>query len=92
VLFDPRADDGYCVFIHDARPGKHCPPESPNPRDALISRDRGGADAYGGEYGPYVIDAFTRGEAGRQSTIYFTLSTWNPYQVVLMKASLTRRH
>lgn len=90
VLFDPRADQGYCVFIHDARPRSHCPPGSPNPRDSLISRGHGGADAYGGEYGPYVIDAFTRGDGNGRTTIYFTLSTWNPYQVVLMKARLER--
>jgi uncharacterized protein DUF4185 len=90
VLFDPRSAGGYCVFIHDAHPERDCPPGSPNPGDALILRDQGGANAYGGEYGPYVIDAFTRGDSSGRTTIYFTLSTWNPYQVVLMKASLTR--
>jgi hypothetical protein len=90
LLFDPRVDGGYCVFMHDAHPEKHCPPGSPNPGDALITRDQGGANAYGGEYGPYVIDAFTRGDPSGRTTIYFTLSTWNPYQVVLMKAGLTR--
>jgi hypothetical protein len=88
VLFDPRADHGYCVFMHDSRPERHCPPGSPNPSDNLVSRDRG-AGSYGGEYGPYVIDAFTRGDtAKRATTVYFTLSTWNPYEVVLMKAGL----
>lgn len=83
LLFDPRVDGGYCEFIHDQMP---CPPGSPNPRDDLRA---GGTDAYGGEYGAYMIDAFTRGNAEtRVTTIYFTMSTWNPYQVVLMKSTL----
>ena len=88
VLFDPRADHGYCVFLHDEYPEKHCPPDSPNPFDNLVSRDHG-SNQYGGEYGPYVIDALTRGSTtDRKTTIYFTMSTWNPYAVVLMKATL----
>ncbi len=88
VLFDPRRDHGYCEFMHDREPAQHCPPGSPNPQDQLIARS-GGDDAYGGEYGPYVIDAFTRGNReDRSTTIYFTMSTWNPYEVVLMRAQL----
>jgi hypothetical protein len=87
-LFDPRAEHGYCEFIHDREPARHCPPGSPNPNDHLIARS-GGPDAYGGEYGPYLIDAFTHGSLeDRTTTIYFTLSTWNPYEVVLMKSTL----
>jgi hypothetical protein len=90
VLFDPRADHGYCVFIHDEDPEKHCARGSPNPSDDLISRDHG-SRSYGGEYGSYVIDGLTRGDVTHRTTIvYFTLSTWNPYQVVLMKSTLTR--
>jgi len=37
-----------------------------------------------------MIDSFTEGDNG-MSTIYFTLSTWNPYTVVLMKADLELR-
>jgi Domain of unknown function (DUF4185) len=88
VLFDPRADGGYCEFIHDRQPAEHCAPGSPNPQDALIARG-GGPDAYGGEYGPYMIEAFTRGNTqDKTTTVYFTMSTWNPYEVVLMRATL----
>lgn len=91
VLFDPRADHGYCVFMHDEHPERDCPQGSPNPRDDLVSRDHG-SNQYGGEYGPYVIDAFTRGSVkAHQTTIYFTMSTWNPYAVVLMKSTLAER-
>lgn len=91
VLFEPRADHGYCVFIHDEHPERDCPPGSPNPGDELITREHGSA-AYGGEYAPYVIEAFTRGDRRQRRTrIYFTLSTWNPYTVMLMSAQLSTR-
>jgi hypothetical protein len=41
----------------------------------------------GGEYAPYVIQRFTTG-APNTTTIYYTLSTWNPYQVHLLKTTL----
>jgi hypothetical protein len=91
ILFDPRRDNGYCYFIHDHEPA-NCPRETNNPQDDLVSRPLGAA-SYGGEYGAYVIDAYTKGDSKmRTSTIYFTLSTWNPYQVVLMKSTLIAQH
>jgi hypothetical protein len=37
----------------------------------------------------FLNDAFTRGSAvNRTTTIYYTMSTWNPYAVVLMKSTL----
>lgn len=47
----------------------------------------------GGESGPYLIDRYTRGIEGRgtrQARIYFMLSTWNPYNTVLMTATIQR--
>jgi hypothetical protein len=44
-------------------------------------------DVWGGEYGPYQFGDFATGGGG-STTIYFTMSTWNPYTVVLMKAGL----
>ena len=77
VLFDPAVDAGSCYFI---RGNADCGPDN-DP----FSPANGGP---GGPYAPYVIPRFTR--AGRQTTtIYYTLSTWNPYQVSLMKATLT---
>lgn len=39
---------------------------------------------YGGEYAPFVIPSYTKVE-GDALSLYFTISTWNPYQVVLMR-------
>ncbi len=76
VLFQPFADGGYCVFMH--QPG--C--------DSLDDPAPGQAPGHwGGEYGPYVLPTFVSGEAG-EATFYFTMSTWNPYQSVLMETRL----
>jgi hypothetical protein len=42
----------------------------------------------GGAYAPYVVDRFTRVE-GDVLSIAYTLSTWNPYLVVMMRSELT---
>ena len=77
VLFDPRTDGGYCHFMHDG--GANC--------DRVSDPNR--EDVDGGEYGPYVIPSLTTATA-TETTIYYTLSTWNPYEVMLMRATLSR--
>ena len=40
----------------------------------------------GGTYGPYIVPRFTEWDRfSRQATIYYTMSTWRPYQVMLMQ-------
>jgi len=75
VLFNPFTDDGYEHFIHL--------PDHDNITDPLRE------DEIGGPYGPYIIDKFTKGN-DQTSTIYFTLSTLNPYTTVLMQAQLEK--
>jgi hypothetical protein len=76
LLFDPAADAGNCYFIHGS---PQCGPDS-DPNCPV-------KDAPGGVYGPYVITRFNRG-GEQNTTIYFVMSTWNPYQVSLMKSTL----
>ncbi len=79
VIFDPKRDGGYGRFIHDP---------SIVPDDGLDGPTIGGADPHtttGGDYAPYVIEPFTKLEGGALS-IYYTMSTWNPYTVVLMRS------
>ncbi|MDZ7721799.1 MAG: T9SS type A sorting domain-containing protein [candidate division KSB1 bacterium] len=40
-----------------------------------------------GEYGPYQFDELATG-TDSTTTLYYTLSTWNPYTVMLMKSTL----
>ena len=72
VLFEPWADQGYCHFMHVSWDSRTC--------DSV--HDPGREREWGGEYGPYVISRYTEGN-NNQSTIYFVMSTWNPYNTVL---------
>jgi hypothetical protein len=78
VVFHPWEDDGYGHFMHISAKYKK---ES----DALSDPNR--EDEWGGAYGPYIMARFTTGADGK-CRIYYTMSTWNPYQVVVMKSDL----
>jgi hypothetical protein len=45
----------------------------------------------GGEYAPLMVERFTEVEENRLK-IFYTLSTWNPYAVVLMESDFTIGH
>lgn len=81
VIFNPWSDSGYCHFMHTSWQSKHC--------DSVM--DPGRENDWGGEYGPYQYAYFAKGDSTSSkpgTTIYFNMSTWNPYTVVLMKAKL----
>lgn len=83
IIFDPVTDGGFCKFIRDCKCDleMHCAPRI----DPTSPKPKGKGDVYA----PYVIPRYTL--AGRVSTtIYYMMSTWNPYQVVLMKTTLAR--
>jgi hypothetical protein len=77
VLYDPK--DGYGKYMHVSWRVER--------RDEV--HDPGRENEYGGEYGPYLIPRFFRGDRN-EATIYFLMSTWNPYNVVLMRGRLRR--
>lgn len=79
ILFQPWDDGGYCHFMHASWSSQKC--------DEV--HEPGREDVWAGEYGPYQFEDWATGDSNR-TTIYFTLSTWNPYTVVLMKATLRR--
>lgn len=76
MLFNPRTE-GYGKFMHISLKDKKV--------DSM--QDPGRENDYGGEYAPYMIPRFFKGDAN-DATIYFLMSTWNPYNTVLMKARL----
>ena len=45
----------------------------------------------GAFYGPDIIDRWTTSDASGTTTLYWHVSTWNPYQVVLMRTVLEAR-
>ena len=80
ILFDPVEDQGYCHFMHVSYLDNIC--------DTAFDPNR--ENESGGEYGPYQIAPFAKA-IPNGSSIYFTMSTWNPYTVVLMRADLINR-
>jgi hypothetical protein len=81
-----RPSEGYCYFMYSANP---CPSGAPNPND-LGMKDEKGTLFWGGEYAPMLLPTYTTVE-GDTTNLYFLMSTWNPYQVVLMRTRITPR-
>jgi hypothetical protein len=77
VIFDPWDDGGYCNFMHVSYQDRNC--------DSV--QDPGRDDEWAGEYGPYIIPGLTDTNDDA-TTVYFVMSTWNPYAVMLMKTDL----
>ena len=77
VVLDPVADRAYCDYLFAPRSG--C--------DFLS--DPGRLTTYGGIYGPYPIPRFTSATPAG-AAMYFTLSTWNPYNSILMRTEFLR--
>lgn len=86
VIFNPWRDGGYGQFMRAAMPVFGGGPWGP----VIGSRDDP-RQIWGGEYGPYLIERFTR-VANDRMTIYYVMSTWNPYTVVLMRSQLDIRY
>jgi len=78
VVFQPWLDNGYGNFMHVSW-------ELPERRDAF--HDPNKQNVWAGAYGPYLIPRFAHGDA-RRCWIYYTLSSWNPYQVILARSEI----
>lgn len=85
LIFNAVVNGALGKFIHNPRA---------KPNDALagpIHMLRNEADAetvIGSAYAPYVVERWTR-VRGNELDIYYTMSTGNPYVVVLMKSRLS---
>jgi hypothetical protein len=86
-VFNPKRDGATGTFIHD-------PSIVPNPPgDGLNGPTIGPNDPYttrGAVYAPYMIERFTR-VTGNKLSIYYIISTWNPYTIVEMRSDFTIR-
>jgi hypothetical protein len=88
VLFNAQRDGALGKFIHDP---------SISPDDGLAGPTIGKAQrqpdtVHGGNYAPYLVERWTRARVAPQGNgqldLYYLLSTWNPYVVVLMSSRL----
>ncbi len=83
LIFNPIRDGALGKFIHN-------PQAVPDDGLAGPVIGKGQADPQavrGGDYAPYVVERWTKVQ-GSELSIYYVLSTWNPYVVVLMKSRL----
>jgi hypothetical protein len=61
-----------------------------NRQDFWPSRRKNGMLQGGALYAPFVLNRYTTAAAGGGSTIYWLVSTWNPYEVTVMCTTLGR--
>jgi len=83
ILFNAARDGAAGKFIHNpnARP-------SDGLAGPVIGKGQANPEAiHGGAYAPYVVERWTKVQ-GSELSLYYVLSTWNPYVVVLMKSRL----
>ena len=78
TIFEPWQDGGYCHFMHTSYDFMQC--------DSV--HDPGREAHWGGEYGPYVVESLSESLAPHRAALYFVLSTWNPYNTVLVRSEL----
>jgi hypothetical protein len=91
ILLDPNRDNPWCHLLWRVPSRGRC--DDLHIDDWSQDPDKAGKEN-GDFYAPYVMERYTTPERTflpyrRRATIYWLLSTWNPYQVVVMKTSLT---
>jgi hypothetical protein len=81
LIFNASRDHAIGRFIHDpqARPDDGLA----GPVIGKGQNDPG--SVHGGSYAPYVVERWTK-VRGKDLSIFYVLSTWNPYVVVLMRS------
>jgi hypothetical protein len=82
---NPCSGAGYGRFMHIAWNQMVCD----RVQDDMFSPGNFRDNEFGGEYGPYQVTRYATGVEGQWSQIYFTMSTWNPYQSMLMTTIIT---
>ncbi len=97
-LLDIATDPAYGHFMHIrmpdyadfddglAEPGRHTRHEAPKQKEC--PGDGWRENCTGGEYGPYQIPQWARKREDGAFEILYVLSSWNPYQVHLMRSVL----
>jgi hypothetical protein len=92
-IFNPAPDtktrSGFCYYIYSAH---SCPPKS---RDLTLA-DSKNSPSPGGDYGPYFVANWVTGTkppkgtfgVRAQTTIYYTLDTFDPYGQLIMRSTI----
>ncbi len=93
MIFDPSqpggnvcSGPGYGKFMHVDDQVAHCDHVQDDMFEPGTFRD----NEWAGEYGPYQITRYADTSSDNVPQIWFTMSTWNPYQSMLMKTLIPR--
>jgi hypothetical protein len=85
-IFNLADDGGFGQFVYNGNAsfgptgGPEGPTIDPAKNDPCSTR--------GANYAPYIVKPFTQVK-GNTLTLYYNLSTWNPYTIVLMSSTFT---
>jgi len=101
LIFEPGTH-GYCYFMHNQRAetNDECKNKGTNPseesvrkeiRDPVTKKVIASEKGWGGEYAPLLLPSRYIKAEGDKTTLYYLMSTWNPYQVVLMRTIINGR-
>jgi hypothetical protein len=92
LIFSPMNGKGYCNFMHNQRSDENneCNNKGVNPAEESVREIKDGTNrrAWGGEYAPFLLPSRYAKVLAEGTTLYFLMSTWNPYQVVLMRTQV----
>ncbi|MDR3573942.1 MAG: DUF4185 domain-containing protein [Anaerolineaceae bacterium] len=81
TIFNAQSDGAMGNFIHDPK----IKPDDGLEGPVIGAGQANPAAVAGGAYAPYVVERWTKVQ-GSELDLYYLLSTWNPYTVVLMKS------
>ena len=83
IIFNDVRDGALGKFIHDPK----IKPDDGLEGPVIGSGQADPAAVKGSSLSPYVVERWTKVQ-GSGLSLYYVLSTWNPYVVVLMKSQL----
>jgi hypothetical protein len=86
TIFQPQRDHGIGKFIHDS----DAPTDDGLAGPVIGKGQKNPRAVHGGDYAPYVVERWTKVRGGKLE-LYYVMSTWNPYVVVLMKSAFSVR-
>ena len=81
TIFEAVRDGALGKFIHDPK----IKPDDGLEGPVIGAGQANPAAVQGGAYAPYLVERWTRVQ-GQELDLYYVLSTWNPYVVMLMKS------
>ena len=88
LIFNDARDNAYGVYIHNPSIVPDPPGDGLNGPVIGVSAEANPYTLAGGAFAPLVIERFLR-VAGNTLKVYYNISTWNPYTVVLVRSEFT---